>query len=1331
MKYISREITSYIIKKIEVQLKTFKFGQKMIFMIQSLPEQLMMSVADAIYSELLTQTDIAVVLKIAKNLTDDWSEESQNKAGNLDWTTQLSNLAYYRNIDAIPDKYNIIILGGSDTVVDSASLADFSECSLKLVWEVGMEGSFRGWMSEKLKRSGIDIFTSSDLKGFDTLLIPLVDNGKADLISISSWLDELDLGYHDRAKSVMDLMLNSLQYFNLPSFSSFDYARRNKKFSPYVYKAIDFFNYTMFIEDRRRRNAIKAIDGILESIETGEDTWDMLEEDSIRGMYANGPAFLNGLKNFIQTNDLSEQEKLYNSDFVYISDKILKYKKKTERRKSSTKTLEGSPVEVILSAIWHSYYDLFREKNISNYNDVLKIEITSELYRHDMDWDESEGDSSSDVAEMARDYLHSLIGGIDAFLCKHVSIKGEDGSEVEVISHLDKAGISYRYSRTAMSQLVFAVHIHLKDTNKPFVRRFAWKLPNNHSYRLAVDLITKACGFMDLPDHGYHLPMFSLPYYDELLKTSSDEELRKIFLHSLRDSREDGKFMLNLLSNSWVSHDDILLPRYKDLAGKYHLFLKAAYEHGLFNALFDHTKWDTLRRAYEDILELISSDDTALKSPMAGMMLRAFMIIRDRKPDAGDSWYAEKYEQSGIICVLHPSLLEMLQSQVVYQVSCFNYALNLETQRDKRNDTFKKHVWQSYLDLSKIRTPLTCMLVDEDLKLDTKIVGYDLIHKIGTPQLGEDLQSTRSMLRTSDDIDDDQAVITDTDMFLETRESRLLYNRLIDYFCLHPHARDGLNIAIYRNQDIQPIIAAIHSYLMTLSNSRDVKYYTIRAERNRFYIVNVSIFTDSADDSNVNKWVELWKERWEAAETENKFQVYRNCKFSIAHRLINPADSNSLVNMINDNFSTDIAVLYDFIGAGSSSNEFLKVDPFDIRTHTLKYPILEKAVATIDSPADKFKRFRIISNRQFNLSSKLASCMHALKNKQTQTGTVVMGAGDLKPWMNAIDAIHYKAEWVICIDPSIDDRLIRDSGTRGELRREIIAFGSGVGVSGEENFTISTEQFSMADIEIRLRASIKSLINDSTWTEADYKAIAKGIISGATELSGLSVVKATGVSDQYIRDFMAYALARKILKSDEDLLCDNLVSLDAYQHWFDFAESGMRPDLLWLKAKMNADKRIELSLHLIECKMGNKSEDLLLKAKQQINNGLKVLLPAFKPIIQDSQGIDDDKPDRRYWWMQLHRLIAAKAKIDQYQHEDVISALEKLAEGDYDISWNASVFAYWIDDNVTMFKKTGFWKVDGIEQETASVYAIGRKHIKEIAISDRDKIQPVASQRLV
>ncbi|MEO2172649.1 MAG: hypothetical protein ABGY96_00970, partial [bacterium] len=432
-------------------------------------------------------------------------------------------------------------------------------------------------------------------------------------------------------------------------------------------------------------------------------------------------------------------------------------------------------------------------------------------------------------------------------------------------------------------------------------------------------------------------------------------------------------------------------------------------------------------------------------------------------------------------------------------------------------------------------------------------------------------------------------------------------------------------------------------------------------------------------------------------------------------------EQGSFQRLINDNFEADIAVFYDFIGTGSSVNRFENVLPFDITKRTLKFPILEKACCTILNPAEQYKRARIISNRQFGLGNQHANLMHCLKNNSQKTGTIVIGTGDFTPWRNVIDALHAKTEWVICIDPNMDERLIRKPSLDSGRKREIIGFGSGVGTHGEDNYTISTEQFSLSDVHVRLCASIASVYAGTGWSEDECQEITKGVMTVASKLSGLSLVRATGVDDHYIRDFMAYALSRKMLRAEEPCLCDSLISLDAYRHWFDLADNSSRPDLMWLVAKIGTDKRLHLDIRLIECKMAQKSEEILVKARSQINNGLRVLIPAFAPIlVGEKSDLEDHRPDRRYWWMQLHRLITSKAEIDRGQHAEVLSALERLAEGDYDVTWSAAVFAFWVNSDEANIQRIGHWTTNTYNDPTVSIYALGRKFVKYLATSTQE-----------
>ncbi len=81
------------------------------------------------------------------------------------------------------------------------------------------------------------------------------------------------------------------------------------------------------------------------------------------------------------------------------------------------------------------------------------------------------------------------------------------------------------YSKTAEPALEFSVLIEKQgDDAKPFRRKFAWRLPEHHMYRLSFELILRADQAMKEDGSLYKLPSFHLTYYEELLRASSDEE---------------------------------------------------------------------------------------------------------------------------------------------------------------------------------------------------------------------------------------------------------------------------------------------------------------------------------------------------------------------------------------------------------------------------------------------------------------------------------------------------------------------------------------------------------------------------------------------------------------------------------------------------------------------------------------------------------------------------------------------------------------------------------------------------------------------------------------
>jgi DNA phosphorothioation-dependent restriction protein DptH len=666
------------------------------------------------------------------------------------------------------------------------------------------------------------------------------------------------------------------------------------------------------------------------------------------------------------------------------------------------------------------------------------------------------------------------------------------------------------------------------------------------------------------------------------------------------------------------------------------------------------------------------------------------------------------YEQSAVVTVLHPALLEMLQAQILYLLSSFSAVASNALKQPART-SFRESVWQNYLDLSAIQMPLMGLIVNPDKILSTNISGQDLIHRIGEKSKAEASLTTRLLLRYDAFEEED---ITDAELFRISRESSLLLNIIHDYKKLHPHAQDGLTIAVYQNHDIQPLIAAVNQFLKETQINRD--------EHLRKYVITITVFTESSDDTSLSRWIAQWQERWENAESQESMRHYRRCHLSIAHRIVSPENYyRQFRQLLSDGFNADIIFLNNFIEARGKGNDFQTVEQYDVTTRTLKFPITEKSFCAFRDYHLQPIRTRILSNRQFRLSTQHAELMARLKNNVPQNANhVVLGYGDYTPWHRVVDDLHERAEWVVCIDPNIDEKLIRFKGTDGVKPREIIGFGSGVGAYGESNYTISTEQFQLSDILNRLKAAISDIYQG--WDSTIFEDVASSVLKESQKLSGLSLVRATGIG-QNIRDFMAYALTRKLVSDKDCKLCDHLVSLDAYRHWFESADSDTRPDLLWLCASIDKDGYLNLHLRLIECKLAQQSDEHISKARQQIESGLKHLITVFMPKRKDDV-IEDFRPDQRYWWLQLHRLIASKAEIEGQDQARALMALERLSEGEFRIKWTAAVLTFWTDSDSSEIKINDEWEYQYEDNVlTINVLAAGKTLVKHLCESNDEK----------
>jgi DNA phosphorothioation-dependent restriction protein DptH len=927
-----------------------------------------LALADRLDSHCARNGRIELVFKIASSEYQGWSGQEQTTAKSRSWADETGNLTCYRNAPPPSDgRLGLTVLVGVDRVTDASSLADFHQCGPEVVWK-DMRASFGEWVTNALRAAGLGDDANAKLLGrFDDALRPLIGQGRADLLQIADLLEGVNFAQAERGEDAFIILMRSLRPLGLPVFRV--PSRRRTDWGSYYERAAQFFSYSLYLDERERAKAGRAIESFREALADGTAPIDNVGAEEAYRPYASWDDYLNGIQRYVEKEDGAERARLLDCDFIFLADKVLKFKKPSEKpEKETVRRLDGGPVEVVLHGLWMTFADF--SATDEEFKEVERIEIEAVEFRHDYeDSDEGMGDDPVEREEHAREYLQRLTGGVDNLVERHVTLmwsRQATEKPVEIACRLCGEGVSYRYAGQGEPLLTFAVSLIGRALGKPFVRKYAWRLPETHSYRLAEGLIRWADDALRRCTDTWSLPVFHVPYYEELIRAKDDEETRRVLLHCIRDAFDPEKRVTSLLTREWLESDDALVSSLKRLADCYVHFLGDARANGMYAAL--ETSWTALRQAFLAACEAFTAglaQDTEML--LAPALMRVFLVVQRRGIAEGNQWVAEPQERSGVATVLHPAVLEMLQAQSRFLFSCFNAAVVRELQRKGAHRLFAAGVWNGFVDLATIRSPLETLLCDGNQSLDTNLRGADLIHRIGLPENENATLSTRLLLRYEGFEDEE---IADAELFRDTRESRLLHRLMVDYFRLHPHARDGLSLAVYRNADIQPVIAAVHCFLQTLADRRHENLFVLHEGRRKPYAMSVTIFSDAGDDVGVGRWIEQWRERWEVAESESKFEPYRYCRFSVAHRIVPEQDRfAAFKRLIQDSLEADIAVLYDFIGAGQVGNRFERVEPYDVRTRTLQFPILEKACCAVRNPARRFQRTRLLSNRQFRLCS--------------------------------------------------------------------------------------------------------------------------------------------------------------------------------------------------------------------------------------------------------------------------------------------------------------------------------------------------------------------------
>lgn len=1314
MRFVAKSISNYVISEISSLLK--KSGadsREMRIILPSLPSEIVYTVGQDIEDFCLNQEDnrIHFVYKVAYALGEEWfhagtsnSEKIFKKICDKGWYDKDNHLTAARNITLDASKFDllVIVLIGYDKVSDQASLADFYRLDSDIIWNQILKRSFSAWIRTWLKEKAIE-YEDDHVERIDELLIALDNSYVADLVKISQFLENINVTDAQDGRDILRCIVDNLHFFTLPKMTGLVTGKQRQRFIDYFTNAIDFFNYSQFIEKTKRTKAISTIDKYFDNLK------DDVDQDDL-GPYESIDKLIEDLKTYIEKNDKEAREKLFAANFVFIHDEILSYKPPKEKKKKplKPKKLAGMPLAVILRGVWITIGEFKQnilDDGTENIQEIETIKLDSIKFRHDC-----EGDDINELNQNAYLLLRRTIGGIDEYLEDRLAFNIDKENPEHIIKiksslcpPMNEGSMSYERSPRAEPSLTFKITV--SSENSATFREFIWGYPQTHPYRNIAALFTWI--YEDVLTQATPLPVFTVPYFEELQLAKDEDEINRIFGIALQST---SKKVIDLLQADGIDKNDIIYLLLKKLAFEYGHFIKNAYEEGIFTAL---SSFQNLRKAYYDAYATYLRNPRGRHSQLGPILYKAFFILAEEGNMSDGYRLWRECEPATAITPLHPALLDMMVHQNAYLSESFQV-----TVRKAMNQSSAKWMnerrWSDIEDLARIQWPIYGTLRGEEQILDTNIRSFEVIHLIGECMNHEASLTTRLLLRY-DPTEDDE--ISDANLFRDTRESRLVTRILNDYRLLHPYADEGITITAYCSGDIQPIIAGIDAFLDEMISART---------DDRRYYLSLTLFAENEDCTAHTRWISEWCDRWQSSEDSSKFDHYSKCNLSIAHRLIKREKNYTQFKNLIAGIDADISFLVNFIKAGTTGNQFIEVEPYDHRQSFRKFPVLEKACCSVKGGGADMVRQRIISNRQFELGTLHSEIMARLKNISSNNEYVVMGRGDFSPWLGVVDELHNRSAWVVCIDPSIDERLVAKEDVHGKRKREIIGFGSGVGAHGENNYTISTEYFSLSEVRSKISSHIASIL--SPIDKETSGEIADSLVKESFHMAGLSLVKATGPS-QYIRDFISYSILRKLLPRDTQAFCDEVISLDAYKHWFESAPNEMRPDLLRLKAKI-IDGVFDIEAQLIECKLAYQSDRHLEKARQQLENGLNHLIECFKPRESLTEG-HNDRPDQRYWWLQLHRLIASKGQVVKAELDKSVSALERLSEGVFVIEWKVAAVTFWTDSNEDEIKKQNEWD---FTYEDASlpidVISTGRNFIKSLCLGKVSEVLPLVEDGL-
>jgi DNA phosphorothioation-dependent restriction protein DptH len=1201
------------------------------------------------------------------------------------WIDEEDRLAHYRNCPK-PDGVDglVVVLVGYEHASDQGSLADFHRVDENRVWQQAMGETFEGWIRRLSDRHGLEV-TDSQAEQFDGVLHQLSQISSWQLAKLAEYLETVATGGEDLYKfeDFVQQFYWQLPFWGIPPLNPEKRDIGGKKGAALLKNAAAFIAHQKLKTPSEQKKAWKKLE---KAFADPDDDRRLKLPDPIPdndSPYQSLDEFKATLHEFIFKADSDAKDKLMQADLLPVLKALkLKVDDPPKDKKPKVIKLTGMSLEIMLQAVWETL-EAFRQERLGNrlLSEVLAgVRVIITHFKHDLADDQENG---QDGEELARSLLlQGCLGGLDKIFEQmgwHLPVGADQARlsrecwEKPIPLTLDTSAVSFGTSRARPHVLLRVELAYAEGAQppepfddegdsednetgatgiKPFNRQFRWDFGSTQPERVRYQCAKTVLDRWNAMRPGrWMLPAFRLPMerMTALYFAADADEANRLIAQALTDLT-----LVNLLESPGPASVDA---SFQDLVWQvvnlYRKWLEYYVEHGYYaaNAGYFHG----LTKAYMALAEAALDNSRSGSDQILRRLYKAFLLIDGHaKPN-------DDYLRCSVALGISLPVIELDHHRTRFLSDAFPEVASELGLGHERKDVFGQ-----VRKLGEIHRPLAGLVVDIQRTLSAEIKSFGLLHYLGERPSTERSLAVQTLLR-EEESDDDEEV---RDSVHPGQESGVVLQVLNDYLRFYPFAHDGLRILAVHVEELATVLAGVNDFLRKyLNDSRQCN-----PEWPPFHCT-VMVYTTSSSPMVMENRLAAWRD----AVMESCRERNRPLRLSVGHRyapVSKPEDRDRLCELLRQEAKLyDVAFLFHFL-EGKLAGRIDEVEPFQYdynAANIAPFPICEYPRPI--QQGDVFRRQTLLSNRRLRLQARHADLSARLCNPQnTHADHVVYGLIDYQPWQTVVEELHRKAQWVACIDPFVDKNLL--CGAEPQHRRKIVGFASGLGDYGELNLTISTDQDTLQRLTSLVRGKLDELLPFQQPAQLD--AIASRVVGEAESIIGLSSLHAAVGNGEKIREVVGFAAIHRALAAPSAL--SQLLPVDALGHWFADSEANLRPDLLQVSLTVRGDDELPLiQAVVIECKFAQHNPAHLLKATDQVCDGLSHLTQLFAPNRSD---IGRMRFDRRYWWAQLQRAITTRSLVNLPGKErlKLDRALENLAEGYYEIAWQGVIFTFWTDD---------------------------------------------------